>query len=116
MSERARWDVPKVNYLALHTGQGADNSHSSDSDSELDQINFKKGRFEPIKDPVVLVAETPLDTPVIPETQSTDMSLMDEISEAKLAEDRERLEKEEVELAARARALTEQTKLEAKQR
>ena len=113
MSERARRDIPKVNYLALHTGQGADNSHSSDSDSELDQINFKKGRFEPIKDLVVLVAETPLDTPVIPETQSTDMSLMDE---AKLAEDRERLEKEEVELAARARALTEQTKLEAKQR
>ena len=109
INERPHRDIPKRDYFALHSGRSG-----SESDGEVQDLS--DNRFKPIDNPEVFVAETPLNTPTVPETQTSTMSLQDEMNEATLAKEKERLDKEEIELAARAKALSEQMKLEARER
>ena len=114
-SERPKRGVPKINYFALHSGRSGSES-GSDIEVEVGlSVNNRDSNFKPLNNTEVLVAETPLQTPTIPETQET-MSLQEEMDEAKLVEEQNRLDQEQAELAARAKALSETMKLEAKER
>ena len=134
---RGQQAIPKVNYWLLHLGESEEDNGDGENKEISEICRTETG--------IVLVKETPLTTPtpgqneldseagkdttssseVIPESQlsqglglDTNMvdNLFNELNEAEIQERRSKLEAERVEVECRARLLTEQTELEAKER
>ena len=146
MSGRPQRQVPKQDYLLLHT----ECQSRSSSDSEVEALMEHEGRndgFHPIPNPEFVVQETPLVTPaepvegsdglIVPKTQSPQnrsphnkevsdntlqmadentKNLEEELDKAKMEERKKQLEEEQREMEKTAKMLTEQIALEAKER